>query len=125
MITFDSKLAPATVIGNAERLRTIVDNLLSNAIKYSPRNATIELAVSVSGGCAVLDVIDGGRGVAPSDRARIFDSFYQGPPPVDGRVKGSGLGLAIARDIVRGHGGDIALDVSSMGGLRAIIRVPL
>ena len=37
----------------------------------------------------------------------------------------SGLGLAIARDIARSHGGDVALDTSTMGGLRAIIRVPL
>ena len=37
---------------------------------------------------------------------------------------GTGLGLAIARDIARSHGGDITLDDSPMGGLRAIIRVP-
>ena len=48
-----------------------------------------------------------GRGVAPADRARIFDSFYQGPPPVDGRVKGSGLGLAIAREYAQAQGGRI------------------
>ena len=125
MITFDSKLAPATVIGNAERLRTIVDNLLSNAIKYSPRNATIELAVSVSGGCAVLDVIDGGRGVAPSDRARIFDSFYQGPPPVDGRVKGSGLGLAIAREYAQAQGGRIEVGARRDGKSGAWFRLSL
>jgi len=125
MITFDSKLAPATVIGNAERLRTIVDNLLSNAIKYSPRNATIELAVSVSGGCAVLDVIDGGRGLAPSDRARIFDSFYQGPPPVDGRVKGSGLGLAIAREYAQAQGGRIEVGARRDGKSGAWFRLSL
>ena len=107
MITFDARLKPATVIGDAERLRTIVDNLLSNAIKYSPRNATIQLAVGVKDGCAVLDVIDEGRGVAVADRSRIFESFYTGPAPVDGRVKGSGLGLAIAREYAQAQGGRI------------------
>ena len=125
MITFDSKLAPATVIGNAERLRTIVDNLLSNAIKYSPRNATIELAVGVHDGCAVLDVIDAGRGVAAADRTRIFDSFYQGPPPVDGRVKGSGLGLAIAREYAQAQGGRIEVAARRDGKNGAWFRLSL
>ncbi len=43
----------------------------------------------------------------PQERERIFDSFYQGAPPVDGRVKGSGLGLAIAREYALAHGGRI------------------
>ncbi|MCZ6886326.1 MAG: ATP-binding protein, partial [Alphaproteobacteria bacterium] len=38
---------------------------------------------------------------------------------------GVGLGLTIARDIVHGHGGDITLDTSPMGGLRAQIRLPV
>jgi signal transduction histidine kinase len=38
---------------------------------------------------------------------------------------GSGLGLAIARDIARAHGGDITLDKSSLGGLKAVIRLPI
>ena len=39
-------------------------------------------------------------------------------------ASGTGLGLAIARDIARSHGGDITLDDSPMGGLRAVVRVP-
>ena len=107
MVTFEAKMRPATVIGDAERLRTIIDNLISNAIKFSPRNATIELGVGIKDGFAVLDVIDEGRGVAPDDRSRIFESFYQGPPPLEGRVKGSGLGLAIAREYALAQGGRI------------------
>ena len=58
-------------------------------------------------GFAVLDVIDRGPGIDPQERERIFDSFYQGRAPVDGRVKGSGLGLAIAREYALAHGGRI------------------
>ena len=49
-------------------------------------------------GFAVLDVADHGPGIAPAERDRVFDSFYSGKPPLDGKVKGSGLGLAIARE---------------------------
>lgn len=125
MVTFDANLRPATVIADAERLRTIVDNLLSNAIKYSPRNATIELNVGVKGGDAVLDVIDEGRGVAPADRARVFDSFFQGPPPVDGRIKGSGLGLAIAREYAQAQGGRIEVAGRADGRSGAWFRLSL
>ena len=125
MITFDGKMRPATVIGDADKLRTIIDNLLSNAIKHSPRNATIELNVGVREGYAVLDVIDQGRGVAPADRSRIFESFYQGPPPVDGRVKGSGLGLAIAHEYALAQGGRIEVAGRGDGRSGAWFRLSL
>jgi two-component system sensor histidine kinase GlrK len=107
MITFEADLAPAIVVGDTGKIRTIVDNLLSNAIKYSPRSGVIAVDVVVDNGFAVVDVIDQGPGVDPADRDHVFDSFYQGKAPVEGRVKGSGLGLAIAREYVIAHGGRI------------------
>jgi two-component system, NtrC family, sensor histidine kinase GlrK len=107
MVSFDAKLAPAQVAGDAEQIRTIVDNLVSNAIKYSPRSNSIGIELGVDGGFAVLDVVDHGPGIDPQERLRIFESFYQGKPPIEGRVKGSGLGLAIARDYTAAHGGRI------------------
>ena len=127
MITFEANLRPAIVIGDAERLRTIVDNLLSNALKHSPRNAKVLLNVDAKDGFAVLDVVDEGRGVAASDRTRIFESFYQGPPPVDGRIKGSGLGLAIAREYALAQGGSIEVAGRDDGrsGARFRLSLPL
>jgi two-component system sensor histidine kinase GlrK len=125
MIAVDAKIAPATVVGDAERLRTIVDNLLSNALKYSPRNAKVEINVGVEDRFAVVDVIDEGRGVADADRSRIFESFYQGPPPVDGRIKGSGLGLAIAREYAVAHGGRVEVRARADGRSGAWFRLAL
>src|SRR6185369_7745985 len=96
MISFKAKLRPALVVGGGEKLRTVIDNLISNAIKYSPRSGTIALNLATESGFAVLDVSDEGHGVEPEERQQIFDSFYQGRPPTEGKVKGSGLGLAIA-----------------------------
>ena len=72
---------------------------------FSPRSESIGIALAAADGFAVLDVIDHGPGIDPDERLRIFDSFYQGRPPIGGRVKGSGLGLAIARDYTAAHGG--------------------
>jgi len=123
MISFDMRMKPAVVVGDGERIRTIIDNLLSNAIKYSPRSGRIDLALEASGEYAVLDVIDQGPGVPPDHRGHIFDSFYQGPAPVDGRVKGSGLGLAIAREYAIAHGGRIELVDRADGGHGARFRL--
>jgi two-component system sensor histidine kinase GlrK len=105
IVSFDTELAPATVLGDADRLRTIVDNLISNAIKYSPRSGRIRVELAAGKEMAVLDVIDQGPGVAAEERQRIFDSFYQGRVKPEGPVKGSGLGLAIAREYTLAHGG--------------------
>jgi len=110
MVTFDAHLVPAQVVGEPDRIRTIVDNLVSNAVKHSPRSGVIELRVTLEGGYAVLDVADQGQGVDPAERERIFDSFYQGKPPLEGRVKGSGLGLAIAREYALAQGGRIEVE---------------
>ncbi len=46
-------------------------------------------------------------------------------PFESGTDGGTGLGLTIARDIVRAHGGEILLEDSPMGGLRARLRLPV
>ena len=107
IITVDVNLAPMIIVGDTEKIRTVVDNLLSNAIKYSPRAGHIEIVLAAQSGFAVLDVVDHGPGIAPAERERVFDSFYTGKPPPDGKVKGSGLGLAIAREYALAHGGRI------------------
>jgi len=123
MVSFETNLKPAIVVGDAENLRTIVDNLVSNAIKYSPHSGVIELVVGAEDGQAILDVIDQGPGVAPTHRGHIFDSFYQGPAPAEGRVKGSGLGLAIAREYAHAHGGRVELVDRSDGKRGAWFRL--
>jgi two-component system, NtrC family, sensor histidine kinase GlrK len=107
MVTFETDLHPALIVGDGEKIRTVVDNLVSNAIKYSPRNAAVTVALGAEREFAVLDVIDHGPGIDVDERERIFESFYQGKPPAEGRVKGSGLGLAIAREYAVAHGGRI------------------
>ncbi len=107
IITVDVSLSPVIVVGDTEKIRTVIDNLLSNAIKFSPRAGQVKITLVAQSGNAVLDVVDQGPGVVPADRERVFESFYTGKPPADGKVKGSGLGLAIAREYALAHGGRI------------------
>jgi len=125
VITFEMRLKPAILVGDGEKIRAIVDNLISNAIKYSPRAGLIAIRLAVDGDAAVLDVIDQGPGIDPADRPHIFESFYQGAPAPDGRIKGSGLGLAIAREYALAHGGSIELLDRSDGKRGAHFRLSL
>ena len=68
---------------------------------------------------AEVTVDDDGPGIPTAEREAAFRPF------ATGRAEGTGLGLAIARDIVRAHGGDIELEESPMGGLRARLRLPV
>src|SRR4029079_11289108 len=114
-------------VGDSEKVRTVIDNLLSNAIKYSPRSGVIELTLFEHDGFAVLDVADHGPGIAAAERERVFDSFYSGKAPVDGKVKGSGLGLAIAREYALAQSGRIEVLDRSDGqrGVRLRLWLPL
>ena len=51
-----------------------------------------------------------GPGIAPADRPRLFERFYRGDTSRGGRVEGLGLGLSLSREILRAHGGDLALE---------------
>lgn len=126
MVTKDIRLktdiAPASVEGEAEKLRVIVDNLLSNAVKYSPHGGTIRLTLREQGKHVILDVCDSGPGIDSEESSKIFEAFYQGKAPVDGYIKGSGLGLSIAREHALAHRGRIEAIPDAHGAhLRVIL----
>ena len=74
---------------------------------------------------ARIIVDDDGPGIPPERRDEAFRPFHRLDEGRNLQTGGSGLGLAIARDIARAHGGDILLDKSPLGGLRATIRLPV
>jgi two-component system OmpR family sensor kinase len=109
-----------------EALRTLLRNLVDNAVRYSAAGGRVDVSVeavpAASGGGARLAVTDDGPGIAPEDRARVFDRFYRragtAPP-------GSGLGLAIVKAIADAHGASVALsDPASGRGLTVTVTFP-
>jgi signal transduction histidine kinase len=92
------------VIGDAHRLRRLVENLLENAGRYAA--GTVNVRVGVQGERAALSVEDDGPGVPAALRPRIFERFVRAPD----EGGGTGLGLAICRAIARAHGGDVVLE---------------
>ncbi len=113
-----------TVAGDEEKLVAVVDNLLSNAVKYSPPGGTIRILLEQKADGAVLDVIDGGPGIAAADWDRVFDAFYQGAAAREGHVQGTGLGLSIAREYVLAHKGTIEIVKDSVKGAHVRVTLP-
>ena len=72
----------------------------------------------------VIDIADRGPGIAEADREKVFAPFHRIEQSRSRETGGTGLGLALARDIVRGHGGDITLGDRDGGGLLARVTLP-
>ena len=100
----------------ADAVRRAVTNLVDNARRHA-RHAT--LAAVAQGRAVQVIVDDDGPGIPAERRESVFRPFESNS------AGGTGLGLTIARDIVRAHGGEIVLEDSPLGGLRARIRLPV
>jgi two-component system osmolarity sensor histidine kinase EnvZ len=74
---------------------------------------------------AEILIDDDGPGIAPEDREEAFKPFSRLDDSRNANRTGVGLGLAIARDTVRGHGGEVRLEDSPLGGLRARVSLPV
>ena len=105
----------ARTVGDAGRLRQVLNNLLSNAIKFTPRGSVCLRAAPTPGAPGTLrfEVDDTGIGVPAEARTRIFHPFTQADASIAPRFGGNGLGLAIAARLVASMGG--AIGVESVG----------
>ena len=92
-----------------EKIASAVGNLLSNAIRFSPEQGTVRLAVSRAPGAVLIDVSDQGPGVAPADKAHVFEPFFRGERQPENAVRGTGIGLSIVQEYIHAHGGRVHL----------------
>ena len=121
VMTTDVPVA-AFVRGDEALLRRTIVNLVHNAIVYTPVGGRVGVKLSGNDETVELRVWDSGPGIAPEDRARVFERFVRLDPARGGG--GAGLGLAIARWIVDAHGGSLALEQSGQGGSVFLLRLP-
>ncbi|QNM97427.1 sensor histidine kinase [Chitinimonas koreensis] len=120
-VTLDG--GPLTAEIDPDKLGAALGNLLSNAIRFSPDGGAIRFSLARESGRARIEIADQGPGVAPNDRERVFEPFYQGERQPPGARRGSGIGLSIVREYIVAHGGDITL-LPGEPGARFRIELP-
>jgi two-component system OmpR family sensor kinase len=123
-VTF-APLPPVVVTGDDNRLRQVIDNLLTNAINHTPAGTPIDVSVRADGTTALVTVADRGPGIAPEDRAHIFEPFHRADPSRARATGGVGLGLAIVSAIATAHGGTVGVDSLPGSGASFWVRLPL
>ena len=97
-----------------------ISQLLDNAMKFTPEGGKIQMTCTKTDGLVMISVEDNGCGVPAEKAEDIFKEFVQ----LDEYQTGTGIGLTLSRNIARGLGGDLILDLSYSQGARFILTLP-
>lgn len=115
-------LGDPVVTVRPDAIRRLLTNLVSNAARHGDR---ITINATHDARYLIVMIDDDGPGIPQERREDVFKPFVRLDEARNVDEGGTGLGLAISRDIARGHGGDIILAASPLGGLRATVRLPV
>lgn len=111
-----SRVSAGRVSGDREQLNRLLRNLSDNAARHA--RGIVEFSLRDGNGSVLLTVDDDGRGVAPSERERVFERFVRLEEGRDRDSGGTGLGLAIVAEIAAAHEAGVSVAESPMGGAR-------
>ncbi len=117
-VTAEGSPGAPPVKADAAQLRRALINLVDNAVAATREGGHVRVAARVADGRALLSVEDDGPGIAPADRARVFDADYST------KGRGSGLGLAIVARIAAEHGGTVRVEENAPHGCRFLLEWP-
>ena len=107
------------------RMQQVLANLLDNALRHTPAGGDVTVRAFPEGRDAVVQVVDTGAGLPPSELEAVFERFHRVNPSRSRADGGSGLGLTIARIIVGDHGGTLTAESSGLGsGATFTLRIP-
>src|SRR5690606_15564512 len=103
----------------------VVNNLISNAVKYSPQGTTIHITCKTINGYAIVSVRDEGKGIAPTDLAKIFERYYRVDNLESQTIAGFGIGLYLCCEIIRRHEGQIWAESTPGAGSTFFFTLPI
>ncbi|MDV3000855.1 MAG: Signal transduction histidine-protein kinase ArlS [Chroococcopsis gigantea SAG 12.99] len=108
-----------------KRIMQILSHLLENAIQYSDAGEPVTAKLTQVEDRAVIEIIDRGCGISPSEQSRIFDPFYRVDPSRTRSTGGAGLGLSLVKRSVEKMGGEISVRSQLGKGSTFILELPI
>jgi signal transduction histidine kinase len=114
---------PELVYVDREMWEKVVLNLLSNALKFT-LNGAVRVALAARDHCAELTVEDTGTGIPTSELPHIFERFHRIPGARGRTIEGTGIGLALVLELVKLHGGSIAVVSETSQGTTFTVAIP-
>ena len=124
VITFEAK-NHGDVLGDAERLRMVVQNLIDNAIRYSLGAGIINITTTNIKNQVEWRINDRGIGIPKAQHKYIFQKFFRATNGARQQTQGTGLGLYIARQIIKALGGTIGFESEEGKGSIFWFRLPI
>lgn len=115
---------PVYVNADRDRITQVVLNILDNALRYTVAGGTVTITLDADSRIAQIGIRDQGPGIAPEERERVFEPFYQSQVAGDRQVRGAGLGLSLAKQIVEAHGGQIRAESKLGHGTEVVFTLP-
>lgn len=117
-INISLEISECEFFGDERDLMELLGNVIDNACKYGGGNVLV--SASHDGSELLLIVEDDGVGISEPDRERVLARGAR----LDSREAGQGIGLAVVVEIVGRYGGKVAIEASSKGGARVVVRLP-
>ncbi len=116
---------PATVIGDRDRLRQLIDNLFANVRSHTPPGTAVSVALRRVDGRVELTVSDTGPGLSMDEAAQVFERFFRVDSSRTRSSGGVGLGLSIVAAVAAAHDGTVSARPTPGGGATFVIELPL
>ncbi len=113
------------VKADARLVVQVINNLADNAIKYTPPGSEISLTAEQVGDMAEISIADTGKGIADSEKEKVFEKFYCGDKLLSDHRRSLGLGLYLCKVIVEAHGGEIRVTDNHPHGAVFSFTLPL
>jgi signal transduction histidine kinase len=119
-IDLTAETEPSGALVDPDKLLLVLENLVGNALKFTESGGKVSVTVKPVEETVEIAVADTGVGLSPDEVEHVFDRYYRSSHPRGG----SGLGLSISRELVRLHGGDIAVTSEKGKGSTFVVTLP-
>ncbi|SBS36137.1 Sensor protein QseC [Marinomonas aquimarina] len=125
MLSFESDLDEAVIVGDTMAIEQMMQNLIENAVRYSlleDSNERREVIIRITPLPHIyrVQVIDQGVGITDADKQRVFERFYRGRYD----IPGSGVGLSLVKDIANHHNAEVQLSDTAPHGTTVTVDFP-